>query len=369
MGDQEKFSGTLPKEGENSEEQQQENSSALQHISLELSNQTTINNNSDCDYCPTNIKEYNITRTLGTGGFARVYLAQHDEKYYAMKILKKSEMVRLKQVGHIISEKKILESITMPFVVRLYQSFQDKKNLFMVMEYILGGELFSYLRAAGRFTNPMAKFYAAEIVLALEHLHSFNIVYRDLKPENLLLDKNGHIKLIDFGFAKVVERSDRTWTTCGTPEYIAPEIIQMKGHGKPVDWWALGILIFEMLAGYPPFSDENSLILYEKILCEGFVFPEHIRNDARDIIRQLLTKEQSFRLGNLKNGAQDIKNHPWFKGVDWNARLQCRVTPPIIPNFAHPGDTGNFDIYPEERPLLENSTTIEDPYRFLFSGF
>lgn len=164
-----------------------------------------------------------------------------------MKMLKKAEVVRLKQVEHINSEKEILAQINHPFLVNLYCTFQDDRNLYMLLEYVVGGELFSHLRRAGKFSNETTMIYAGEIVLALEYLHSLDIIYRDLKPENLLLDEEGHIRITDFGFAKKVE--DRTWTLCGTPEYLAPEIIQSKGHGKAVDWWALGILIYEMLAG------------------------------------------------------------------------------------------------------------------------
>jgi serine/threonine protein kinase len=162
-----------------------------------------------------------------------------------MKVLKKAEVVRLKQVEHIISEKQILCHINFPFIVNLFCTFQDEKSLYMLLEYVVGGELFSHLRTAGRFSNETTKFYSGEIILAIEYLHSLDIIYRDLKPENLLFDSRGHIKITDFGFAKIVE--DRTWTLCGTPEYLAPEIIQSKGHGKAVDWWALGILILSLM--------------------------------------------------------------------------------------------------------------------------
>jgi serine/threonine protein kinase len=196
------------------------------------------------------LQDFKLIRTLGTGTFGRVYLSKlkNQERYFAMKTLKKMEVVRLKQVEHIISEKNILMQVKHPFIVNLLCTFQDTFCVYMLEEYVVGGELFSHLRRAGRFSNEMTKFYACQITLALSHLHSLDIIYRDLKPENLLLDQQGNIKITDFGFAKVV--TDRTWTLCGTPEYLAPEIIGSKGHGKAVDWWALGILIFEMLAGY-----------------------------------------------------------------------------------------------------------------------
>jgi serine/threonine protein kinase len=306
--------------------------------------------------------------TLGTGTFGRVYLIRHKStgKYYAMKTLKKSEVVRLKQVEHINSEKQILSTIRHPFIVTLYRSFQDEKYLYMLEEYVIGGEMFSHLRRAGRFSNEVTRFYAAEIVLALEYLHSLNIVYRDLKPENLLIDHQGHIKITDFGFAKRVE--DRTWTLCGTPEYLAPEIIQSKGHGKAVDWWALGILIFEMLAGYPPFFDDNPFGIYEKILGGRITFPSHFDPNAKDLIRKLLAADRTRRLGNLKGGAADVKNHKWFKGVDWEALYHKRVPAPIIPEVEHEGDTSHFEKYDE--PMDDPNDTIPgDPYKSLFKDF
>lgn len=313
------------------------------------------------------LDQFEQSVTLGTGTFGRVYLVRHKPTgvFYAMKTLKKTEVVRLKQVEHINSEKQILSSIRHPFIVNLYRSFSDEKYLFMLLEFVIGGEMFSHLRRAGRFSNEVTRFYAAEIVLALEYLHSLNVVYRDLKPENLLIDNEGHIKITDFGFAKRVE--DRTWTLCGTPEYLAPEIIQSKGHGKAVDWWALGILIFEMLAGYPPFFDDNPFGIYEKILGGRIQFPSHFDQNAKDLIRKLLAADRTRRLGNLKGGASDIKNHKWFKGVDWDQLYQKRIIAPIIPSVKHPGDSDNFDKY--EDPIDDGSDLPGDPYKALFKDF
>ncbi|KAI8146706.1 camp-dependent protein kinase 9 [Fennellomyces sp. T-0311] len=316
------------------------------------------------------LQDFELLDTLGTGTFGRVYLTRFrtTNKYYAMKVLKKSEVVRLKQVEHLLWEKQILASVRFPFIVDLFCAFQDNTNLYMLLEYVVGGELFSHLRRAGRFTNDMTRFYASEIVLAIEYLHSKNIVYRDLKPENLLLDHNGHIVLTDFGFAKQID--DRTWTLCGTPEYLAPEIIQSKGHGKAVDWWALGILIFEMLAGYPPFFDDNSFGIYEKILAGRVQFPSHFDTLAKDLLKRLLVGDRTKRLGNLKGGPEDIKRHKWFRGVDWIGLLDKTVRAPIIPKYRHPGDTGNFEKYPDTIATDRNpSTDGEDPYKNLFVDF
>ncbi|RKP38519.1 putative camp-dependent protein kinase catalytic subunit [Dimargaris cristalligena] len=314
------------------------------------------------------LADYELLITLGTGTFGRVYLCRRhgSNEYYAMKVLRKADVVKLKQVEHINSERQILSQVNFPFIVNLHCTFQDQVSLYMLQEYVMGGELFTHLRKAGRFPNDVTRFYAAEIILAIEYLHSHNFIYRDLKPENLLLDLRGHIKITDFGFAKKVE--DRTWTLCGTPEYLAPEIIQSKGHGKAVDWWALGILIYEMLAGYPPFFDDNPFGIYEKILAGRISFPPHFDPAAKDLIRQLLTADRTKRLGNLKNGALDIKQHKWFHSVNWEALMARTTDAPIVPPYSHVGDTSNFDRYPEP-PRDANPEPGVDPYRSLFLDF
>lgn len=195
------------------------------------------------------LESLHLIKTIGTGTFARVALCRHNtnRRYYALKILSMADVIKLKQVEHVKNEKNILSEVKHPFLVSLVWSHKDNSCLYMLFIFIPGGELFSYLRSSGKFPYSTSFFYAAEIVSALEYLHSLSIIYRDMKPENLLLDRDGHLKITDFGFAKKVQ--DRTWTLCGTPEYLAPEIIQSKGHNKAVDWWALGILIYEMLAG------------------------------------------------------------------------------------------------------------------------
>ncbi|KAJ2747587.1 cAMP-dependent protein kinase catalytic subunit [Coemansia sp. BCRC 34301] len=314
------------------------------------------------------LDDYQLLHTLGTGTFGRVFLCQSrvTKRYFAMKVLRKSQVVKLKQVEHINNEKNILEVARHPFIVQLECTMQNERNLYMLMEYVPGGELFSHLRRAGRFPDDVARFYAAEIVMALDYLHSLKIIWRDTKPENILLDDRGHVKLTDFGFAKRVE--DRTWTLCGTPEYLAPEIIQSKGHGKAVDWWALGILIFEMLAGYPPFYDDNPFGIYEKILAGKLVFPSFFSASARDLIQRLLIADVGKRLGNLQGDGEDVKAHAWFAVIDWQVLVQRRIPPPIVPPHRHPGDTCNFDKYPEppQEPAPEPGV---DPYRHLFSTF
>nr|CAB3265169.1 cAMP-dependent protein kinase catalytic subunit PRKX-like [Phallusia mammillata] len=294
------------------------------------------------------LADLEILSTIGTGTFGRVVLVKerHNKEYFALKVMKISDIIRLKQVQHVKNEKVILSQIQHPFIVQLYWSHHDDTFLYMLLEFACGGELFSYLRNAGRFNNATSLFYASEIVSALEYLHNLHIVYRDLKPENILLDRDGHTKLTDFGFAKKVE--DRTWTLCGTPEYLAPEIIQSKGHGRSVDWWALGILTYEMLAGFPPFWDESPFGIYQKILSGKVDFPKNLDASAKDLIKKLLAHDRTRRLGNMKNGTEDVKRHKWFKNIDWEAVSEKKMIPPIIPKVKHSGDTRNFEDYPEE---------------------
>ncbi|XP_063197149.1 cAMP-dependent protein kinase catalytic subunit PRKX isoform X2 [Chroicocephalus ridibundus] len=262
------------------------------------------------------LEDLETLATVGTGTFGRVHLVKEKmaKRYFALKVMSIPDVIRLKQEQHVHNEKSVLKEVNHPFLIRLFWTNHDERFLYMLMEYVPGGELFSYLRNMGRFNNSTGLFYSTEIICAIEYLHSKEIVYRDLKPENILLDKEGHIKLTDFGFAKKLV--DRTWTLCGTPEYLAPEVIQSKGHGRAVDWWALGILIFEMLSG--------------------------------DLIKKLLVVDRTRRLGNMKNGADDVKRHRWFRSIDWDAVPQRRLKPPIVPKVSNDGDTSNFEAYPED---------------------
>ncbi|XP_075242884.1 cAMP-dependent protein kinase catalytic subunit 1-like isoform X3 [Convolutriloba macropyga] len=295
------------------------------------------------------LNDFEIMKTLGTGSFGRVILVQHktgDSKYYAMKILDKQKVVKLKQVEHTLNEKKILASIDFPFLVRMDYHFKDNTNLYMVLEFINGGEMFSHLRRIGRFSEPHSRFYASQIVLAFEYLHHLDLIYRDLKPENLLIDSQGYLKITDFGFAKRVK--GRTWTLCGTPEYLAPEIILSKGYNKAVDWWALGVLIYEMAAGYPPFFADQPIQIYEKIVSGKVRFPSHFSSDLKELLRNLLQVDLTKRFGNLKAGVMDIKGHKWFSSTDWIALYQKKVEAPYVPKSKGPGDASNFDEYDEE---------------------
>ncbi|KJA18599.1 hypothetical protein HYPSUDRAFT_144816 [Hypholoma sublateritium FD-334 SS-4] len=330
------------------------------------------------------LSDFEVRGALGTGTFGKVLLVRHRnspqsgaQNHFAMKILRKTEIVRLRQVEHVNAERYILSRVHHPFVVDLFATFQDSLNVYMLMSYVPGGELFTHLRRAQRFTPDVTRFYLATIILALKYLHSFNIIYRDLKPENLLLDSRGYLRLTDFGFAKIVD--DRTWTLCGTPEYLAPEIIQSDGHGKAADWWACGVLCYEMLVGYPPFFDESPYGIYEKILNGHIHWPRSMDRLSRDIIKAFLNPDRTKRLGNMIGGPQDILDHPWFRGVDWDALERREINAPIIPRTSSVDDTRHFLHLPlppsEEIPGLsgqERHSTFQqrlDPIAFQFLEF
>ncbi|CZT01212.1 probable cAMP-dependent protein kinase [Rhynchosporium agropyri] len=299
------------------------------------------------------LTDFDILRTLGTGSFGRVHLVQskHNQRFYAVKVLKKQQVVKMKQVEHTNDERRMLQEVKHPFLITLWGTFQDSKNLYMVMDFVEGGELFSLLRKSQRFPNPVAKFYAAEVTLALEYLHGKDIIYRDLKPENLLLDRHGHLKITDFGFAKKVP--DITWTLCGTPDYLAPEVVSSKGYNKSVDWWSLGILIFEMLCGFTPFWDGGSpMKIYENILKGRVKYPPYIHPDAQDLLQRLITSDLTKRLGNTHGGAEGVKNHQWFAEVTWDRLAKKDIDAPYVPPVkAGVGDASQFDKYPEETEL------------------
>lgn len=308
---------------------------------VESWNEKTVHDAEDADFVR--------IRILGTGAFGVVYLVKHisSGKFYAMKMLEKEKIVKLKQIEHSLYEKKILNGLNFPFVIYLKYFFKDNVYLYYILPYIVGGEMFSHLRKAGRFEESTSKFYAAQVILALEYLHTCDLIYRDLKPENILIDKTGYIKITDFGFCKLLR--GRTWTLCGTPEYLAPEIILSKGYGKSADWWSLGVLIFEMCAGYPPFYASEPMRIYEKIVSCKYRCPANFSHEVKDIISHTLQGDISRRYGNLKDGVMDFKNHKWFKDINWDNLLNGRIQPPFVPKVRSPGDTSYFESYEDEK--------------------
>ncbi|CAG9312446.1 unnamed protein product [Blepharisma stoltei] len=280
-------------------------------------------------------------RTIGKGGFSKVIEARKLDSgiIYAIKIMNKSFVINEEKVMQIITERNIMEKVKHPFIVNLHWAFQTGKELFLVMDFCPGGELFFHLHNLGRFTEKQAKFYFAEILLGLEYLHNMNVVYRDLKPENILLDMDGHVKLTDFGLSKegVTNRS-RSYSFCGSPEYMSPEMLRGIGHGKEVDFYSLGALLFEMLTGLPPFYDSNRSKMYMRILQEELALPNFISADARDLISRLLEKDPEMRIGS-KIGADAIKAHAWCSKINWKKLENKQILPPFRPNLRY----SNFD--------------------------
>ena len=322
--------------------------------------------------------DFDEMKVLGKGSFGKVLLVRYksNQKLYAMKILKKAVIMKNKEETHTKTERNLLAKINHPFIVSLYFAFQDEKKLYLITEFMQGGELFYHLHREKFFSNERTQFYAAEIVLALEHLHKNNCIYRDLKPENVLLGKDGHIKLADFGLSKIMleKNKAKAFTLCGTPDYLAPEILENKGYDKSVDWWSLGALIYEMLVGYSPFKLKKG----ESLNIEKYKAPvplyNHFTPEAKQIITDLLEVEPKNRLGYGKKGTENVKKHPFFKGIDWDELYNKKVEPEFVPKIFNELDLGNFDKYFTNENVFEpesemNSTSVLKDNPNEFEGF
>ncbi|KAF8803859.1 kinase-like protein [Phlegmacium glaucopus] len=293
-------------------------------------------------------RDFEFLKLIGRGTFGKVFQVRKKDtkRIYAMKVLSKKEIVAKKEVAHTIGERKILQcSLESPFLVGLKFSFQTDTDLYLVTDFKSGGELFWHLQRETRFPEERAKFYIAELILALEHLHKYNIVYRDLKPENILLDATGHVALCDFGLSKADLRPDELTTTfCGTTEYLAPEILlDEHGYSKIVDFWSLGVLLFEMCCGWSPFYAEDTQQMYKNICFGKIRFPKGVINDdGKQFVKGLLNRNPKHRLGAQRDAAE-LKEHSFFKNIDWHALSLKRVTPPFKPVVESDESTNNFD--------------------------
>ena len=308
------------------------------------------------------LTDYDIGDTIKIipNGRLKTAITKRTEELVVMKILKKMNVIKSKQEQHIINELNIVPFLQHPFLLEFLSLFQDEKYLYLAFEFIPGGDLFTLLKAENRFSLDKSQFYIAQVIYALEYLHSKNIVYRNLKPENILINKNGYIKLTDFELMKKIE--DRTYTLCGTPGYMAPEIILNKGYGLGVDWWAVGILLYEMICGVDPFADDSPMKIYENILEGKIKFTSDFDDNSKSLIKHLVERDISKRYGNLKNGVEDIKNHEFFKSMNWDKLLKQEISADFIPKIKQDNKLSYYDFYPDSDEEVEPLDNERDPF-------
>merc|ERR1719411_1520851 len=299
--------------------------------------------------CKVTFENFEFLKVLGKGTFGKVILCREKatNHLYAMKILKKDVLIKKDEVTHTMTEKRVLQKTNHPFLLTLKYSFTTVDRLCLVTEYVNGGELYFHLSKERQFSEDRTRFYGAEIICAIYYLHRKAIIYRDLKLENLLLDKDGHIKIADFGLCKEeIRYGNTTKTFCGTPEYLAPEVLDDHEYGQAVDGWGLGIVMYEMMVGKLPFYNQNTDIMFGNILVEDVRFPKNVNisSEARDLLLGLLVKDPARRLGGGPSDAQEIKSHPFFDSIDWTSLEQKKIPPPFKPQVLSETDTRNFDI-------------------------
>lgn len=284
-----------------------------------------------------------LTKTLGMGAFGSVKLCQHKPtgQYYALKCQSKAMIEENELEYHVLNELKIMAHFTDPFIVKLYAAMQDEKYLYFCMELLQGGELYAYMQGKGSLTERDARFYAASVTLALNSMHEIKIAYRDIKPENIVFDERGYVKLVDLGLAKHIPVG-KTWTICGTPDYIAPEIILHEGHNHAVDCWAIGILIYEMMTGTTPFADSDAMKVYQNILKHDIKIPNSFSKDVADLVKKLLHTQQSKRFGTLKSGLSAVMNHKWMASFNFADLVAGKTKAPYVPKITSKHDTSNF---------------------------
>lgn len=318
------------------------------------------------------LKDFQLMKVLGRGSFGKVMLVKKKDngKFYAMKILRKDVIIKRNQITNTKAERAILQQCQHPFLMTLRFAFQSSSKLYLVLDFYQGGELFYHLKNERRFTERTAKIYVGEIALALGHLHSTEVIYRDLKPENILLGPDGHVCLTDFGLAKEVGEGETTSSFCGTPEYLAPEIVASLGHDKAVDWWSLGILLYELTVGIPPFYSQNVNEMYEKIQHGVLRFPPFLSENCQSLIAELLNRDPAERCGS-KNDVEDIKQHPFFDDIDWDKMYAKQVIADYQPEVKA-DKSALFESEFTAEPVVEtmvNPTTLVKQNDAHFKGF
>ncbi|XP_064841337.1 RAC-beta serine/threonine-protein kinase isoform X1 [Oncorhynchus masou masou] len=311
------------------------------------------------------MSDFDYLKLLGKGTFGKVILVKEKATgmYYAMKILRKEVIIAKDEVAHTVTESRVLQNTRHPFLTTLKYAFQTHDRLCFVMEYANGGELFFHLSRDRVFTEDRARFYGAEIVSALEYLHSQDVVYRDLKLENLMLDKDGHIKITDFGLCKEGITDGATMKTfCGTPEYLAPEVLEDNDYGRAVDWWGLGVVMYEMMCGRLPFYNQDHERLFELILMEEIRFPKNLAPEAKALLAGLLKKDPKQRLGGGQEDAKDVMSHMFFTTINWQDVVERKLLPPFKPQVTSETDTRYFD---DEFTAQTITVTPPDKYHSL----
>ena len=315
-------------------------------------------------------QDFTPLKLLGRGSYGQVCLVRLklNNKLYAMKILDKALIKVRHQEIHTKAERDLMVKIKCPFIVNIKSAFQDEKYLYIISDFIQGGDLYYHLHLSRILDFERAQFYISEIVMALEYLHNNNMIYRDLKPENILLDSKGHLKLTDFGLSKMLKSSkDKAFTICGTIQYIAPEMLLNKGYDKNIDWWSLGCLIYEMFVGKFPFSIKANTKISMEIYQKRLQYPRHMDEDAKDLINKLLIIDPKKRLGSGPNGSQKIKNHPFFEGINWEDIWNKRVVPPFEPDLKNELDLKYFDNQFTDEPIesfTKNPRSRETSYEY-----
>ncbi|KAL3931224.1 MAG: hypothetical protein SGBAC_011407 [Bacillariaceae sp.] len=314
---------------------------------------------------PPRLDSFKMIKVIGKGSFGKVFLVRENKtgEMFALKVLRKDNIIKRNQVEHTITERSVLEYIKHRFIVGMRMAFQSKDKLYFVLDYCAGGELFFQLGKIGKFPEPRARFYAAEIILALSYVHTLDIIYRDLKPENVLLDDKGHIRLTDFGLSKegISSSSSGANSFCGTPEYLAPEILNRQGHGRAVDWWSLGALLYEMLTGLPPFYCQDRERLFAEIRKGELQYPASLSPNAKSLLRGLLTKDPTKRLGSGPADALDIQQHPFFASVDWQKLQDGEIKAPWAPQINGSSDTSQFDKEFTSMPIFSPQSMQRHP--------